>query len=182
MNPSDDCLVTGSEGDGEVVAKPATKKTKRTRNPATDGSGWDRPFTRSRRRSMERRSETTDAPDGALPDPMLVSSLGRESTLINEAGSDGNGGQLLLPQHQTRQRDPTGNPVDSLCATMPAANQPQASWSHDVTERDRVNVTDNGTQLRPLNQCQTSGQALLLEHGPHQGPELRDSALHPLSE
>ena len=148
INPSDDCLVTGSEGDGEVAAKPAIKKARKTRNPAADGPGLDRPFTRSRRRSMERRSETTNAPDGAEPSPMLTSSFGRGSTTTNEAGSNERGGQLLLPQHQIGQRNPTGDPVDSLYATTPAVNQPQANWPHDVMDRDRVNVTDNET-LRP---------------------------------
>ena len=38
-NPSDDCPVTGSEGDGEVAVKPTTRKTRRTRNPAAAADG-----------------------------------------------------------------------------------------------------------------------------------------------
>ena len=97
---------------------------------------------------MERRSETTGAPDEAEPRPTLTSSLGRESTTISNAGGNEDGGQLPPPQHQSKQRDLMGNPTDSLHTTTPAANQLRADWSREITDRDRVNVTDNET-LRP---------------------------------
>ena len=97
---------------------------------------------------MERRSETTGGPDKAEPRATLTSSLGRESTRTKKAGSKEESGQLLPPQHQTRQRDLVGNPTDSLHATMPAADQLGINRAHDVTDRDQVNVTDNET-LRP---------------------------------
>ena len=78
MVHSDDWQASESEEYGEVTVKPTTKKTKRARNATVKSLGTNRPFTRSRRRSMEQRSESTGGKDEAESRAMLTSSLGRE--------------------------------------------------------------------------------------------------------